>query len=66
MVNNMYQHCMPGLGDSWGALGHVLPFVLLRLRPTDGVNSNVCLEHIGFGAQGVSLPICRGSPPAFT
>jgi hypothetical protein len=42
------------------------------LRPTGAVkggivlNGGACLADIEFVAQGVSVPISRGSPPTFT
>jgi hypothetical protein len=66
MASNVYWLCMSGQCDSRVARGHVVPFGLMSLKPTDGVRGRVCLTHIEFGAQGVSVPISRGSPPAFT
>ena len=72
MVSNTYQFCMWRLRDSHIAGGHVVPFGLITLRPTGGVkgdvilNGGACLAHIEFVAQGVSVPISRGSPPTLT
>lgn len=72
MASNTYQLCMWRLRDSNIASGHAMLFGLMTLKPTGGVNGGVCLNggaclvDIEFVAQGVSVPISRGSPPTFT
>ena len=72
MASITYQFCMWRLRDSDIAGSHVVPFGLMTLKPTGGVKGGICfnggarLAHIEVVAQGISVPISRGSPPTFT